>query len=149
MEKVEPPPDDHHQGDPPRHGLAPVVLEFVSQEAPDDQSPAGEAQEEDEAPGKSDDVADHWRHYHYVFPFLPSGTSAVTRQLITVTNTTVVNTETMCELLRKMAALGMTGPITLVLDNARCQHIHGGPLHWHSLHRRGMAGRVSSRRHSP
>jgi len=27
----------------------------------------------------------------------------------------------MCELLRKMAALGLTGPITLVLDNARYQ----------------------------
>jgi transposase len=38
-----------------------------------------------------------------------------------VTNTTVVNTETMCELLRKIAALGLTGPITLVLDNARYQ----------------------------
>jgi transposase len=48
--------------------------------------------------------------------------NAVTRQLIAVTNTTVVNTETMCELLRKIAALDLTGPITLVLDNARYQH---------------------------
>jgi transposase len=47
--------------------------------------------------------------------------NAVTRQLIAVTNTTVVNTETMCELLRKVAELGLTGPITLVLDNARYQ----------------------------
>jgi transposase len=47
---------------------------------------------------------------------------AVTRQLIAVTNTTVVNTETMSELLRKIAASGLTGPITLVLDNARYQH---------------------------
>ncbi len=47
--------------------------------------------------------------------------NAVTRELISVTNTTVVNTETMCELLRKIAALGLTGPITLVLDNARYQ----------------------------
>jgi transposase len=47
--------------------------------------------------------------------------NAVTRQLVAVTNTTVVNTETMCELLRKIAALGLTGPITLVLDNARYQ----------------------------
>jgi transposase len=47
--------------------------------------------------------------------------NAVTRQLVTVTNTTVVNTETMCELLRKIAALGLTGPITMVLDNARYQ----------------------------
>ena len=47
--------------------------------------------------------------------------NAVTRELISVTNTTVVNTETMCELLRRIAALGLTGPITLVLDNARYQ----------------------------
>lgn len=46
---------------------------------------------------------------------------AVTRQLIAVTNTTVVNTETMCELLRKVAGSGLSGPITLVLDNARYQ----------------------------
>jgi transposase len=46
---------------------------------------------------------------------------AVTRRLIAVTNTTVVNTETMCELLRKIAGSGLTGPITLVLDNARSQ----------------------------
>ena len=48
--------------------------------------------------------------------------NAVTRQLIAVTNTTVVNTETMCELLRKIAASGLSGPVTLVLDNARYQH---------------------------
>jgi transposase len=47
--------------------------------------------------------------------------NAVTRQLVAVTNTTVVNTETMSELLRKIAALALTGPITLVLDNARYQ----------------------------
>jgi transposase len=47
--------------------------------------------------------------------------NAVTRELVSVTNTTVVNTETMCELLRKIAALALTGPITLVLDNARYQ----------------------------
>jgi len=46
---------------------------------------------------------------------------AVARRLIAVTNTTVVNTETMCELLRKIAGSGLTGPITLVLDNARYQ----------------------------
>ena len=48
--------------------------------------------------------------------------NAVTRHLIAVTNATVVNTETMSELLRKIAALGLTGAITLVLDNARYQH---------------------------
>jgi transposase len=47
--------------------------------------------------------------------------NAVTRELVAVTNTTVVNTETMCELLRKIAALGLAGPITMVLDNARYQ----------------------------
>jgi transposase len=47
--------------------------------------------------------------------------NAVTRQLIAVTNTTVVNTETMCELLRKLAAQNLVGPITIVLDNARYQ----------------------------
>jgi len=47
--------------------------------------------------------------------------NAVTRELIAVTNTTVVNTQTMCELLRKIAAVGLIGPITLVLDNARYQ----------------------------
>ena len=46
---------------------------------------------------------------------------AVTRQLIAVTNTTVVNTDTMCELLRKIAAEGLIGPVTVVLDNARYQ----------------------------
>jgi transposase len=47
--------------------------------------------------------------------------NAVTRQLLAVTNTTVVNTDTMCELLRKIAAQGLTGPISVVLDNARYQ----------------------------
>jgi transposase len=47
--------------------------------------------------------------------------NAMTQELISVANTTVVNTETMCQLLRKIAASGLTGPITLVLDNARYQ----------------------------
>jgi transposase len=47
--------------------------------------------------------------------------NAMTQELIAVTNTTVVNTATMCELLGKIAALGLTGPITMVLDNARYQ----------------------------
>jgi transposase len=46
---------------------------------------------------------------------------AVNRTLITVTNTTVVNTDTMGELLRSVAAKGLVGPVTLVLDNARYQ----------------------------
>lgn len=52
---------------------------------------------------------------------VPGAWNAVTRELVSVTNTTVVNTETMCELLQKIAALKLTGPITLVLDNARYQ----------------------------
>jgi transposase len=46
---------------------------------------------------------------------------AVTRAFVSVTNTTVVNTDTMCELLRKIAAAGFVGPVTVVLDNARYQ----------------------------
>ncbi len=47
--------------------------------------------------------------------------NATSRKLISVTNTTVVNTDTMCELLRKLAAEKLTGPVTVVLDNARYQ----------------------------
>ena len=47
--------------------------------------------------------------------------NAVSRELIAVTNTTVVNTETMCELLRTIAPQGLAGPVTLVRDNARYQ----------------------------
>ena len=46
---------------------------------------------------------------------------AVARTLVTVTNTTVVNTDTMCDLLRTVAARGLVGPVTLVLDNAKYQ----------------------------
>ena len=47
--------------------------------------------------------------------------NAVTRQLLCVTNTTVVNTDTMCELLRTIAAQALVGPVTVVLDNAPYQ----------------------------
>ena len=47
--------------------------------------------------------------------------NAITQELTYVANTTVVNTETMCELLRKIAAQSLAGPITVVLDNARYQ----------------------------
>ena len=40
---------------------------------------------------------------------------------LAVTNTTVVNTDTLCQLLRAIAAEGLIGPVTLVLDNARYQ----------------------------
>ena len=43
--------------------------------------------------------------------------NAVTRELIAVTNTTVVNTETMCALLRKIAERGLAGPVTVVSNS--------------------------------
>lgn len=46
---------------------------------------------------------------------------AVANTLTAVTNTTVVNTGTMCELLEKIAAQGLVGPVTVVLDNAKYQ----------------------------
>ena len=47
--------------------------------------------------------------------------NAVTRRLLAVANTTVVNTDTMCELLRRIAGENLVGPVTVVLDNARYQ----------------------------
>ncbi|QZZ23388.1 IS630 family transposase [Leptothermofonsia sichuanensis E412] len=47
--------------------------------------------------------------------------NAVTHALITVTNETYINAQSVCELLHKLAALGLDIPITLVLDNARYQ----------------------------
>ena len=52
---------------------------------------------------------------------VPGAWNAVTRELIAITNTTVVNTETMCELLRAVASRGLVGPVTMVLDNAKYQ----------------------------
>ena len=48
--------------------------------------------------------------------------NAVTQELVSVINTGTVNADTMCELLRKIAAPGLVGPVTLVLDNAKYQH---------------------------
>jgi transposase len=47
--------------------------------------------------------------------------NAVTQQLITVTNETYITAESVCELLRKIAALGLQLPITIILDNTRYQ----------------------------
>jgi DNA-binding transcriptional regulator LsrR (DeoR family) len=58
-----------------------------------------------------------WRHKGPV-----SDLAAHAQAIKAVTNTAVVNTETMCELLRKLAAVGLVGTVTLVLDNARYQH---------------------------
>lgn len=47
--------------------------------------------------------------------------NAITHELILVTNDTYITAESVCELLRKIAALHLNLPITLVLDNARYQ----------------------------
>jgi len=47
--------------------------------------------------------------------------NAVTHQLITVTNDTYINSRSVGELLEKIAGLGLTMPITLIMDNARYQ----------------------------
>jgi len=46
---------------------------------------------------------------------------AVTHRVIRVANHSYINAETVCELLRQIAAAGLPRPITLVLDNARYQ----------------------------
>jgi len=46
---------------------------------------------------------------------------AITHQLITVTNDSYINATSVCELLEKIAALGLSTPITVVMDNARYQ----------------------------
>jgi transposase len=48
--------------------------------------------------------------------------NAVTHELIRVTNDKYITATTVCELLHKIAALGLGMPVTLVLDNARYQH---------------------------
>ena len=47
--------------------------------------------------------------------------NAVTHRLIRVTNQAYINADSVCELLRAVAAAGVGLPITLVLDNARYQ----------------------------
>jgi transposase len=52
--------------------------------------------------------------------------NAITHELITVCNDSYINALSVAELLQKLAALGLSVPITLVLDNARyqkCQYI--------------------------
>jgi len=46
---------------------------------------------------------------------------AVTRRVIRVSNHAYINAESVCALLREVAAAGLSRPITLVLDNARYQ----------------------------
>lgn len=47
--------------------------------------------------------------------------NAVSNQIITITNESYINAETVCQLLLKLAHLGLNIPITIVLDNARYQ----------------------------
>jgi transposase len=47
--------------------------------------------------------------------------NAVTHELITVTNTAYINAKSVCMLLEQIAALSLSVPITLVMDNARYQ----------------------------
>ena len=47
--------------------------------------------------------------------------NAVTHELITVTNDTYINAQSICDLLREIALLNLHHPITIVLDNARYQ----------------------------
>jgi transposase len=46
---------------------------------------------------------------------------AVSKEIITVTNETYINAESVCQLMTELAKLGLVNPITLVLDNARYQ----------------------------
>jgi transposase len=50
--------------------------------------------------------------------------NAVTHQLITVTNESYINSASVGELLEKIAGLGLTTPITVIMDNARYQRCH-------------------------
>ena len=47
--------------------------------------------------------------------------NAITHEIITVTNQTYINAESVCELLHKIAACHVDGAITLILDNAKYQ----------------------------
>ena len=58
----------------------------------------------------------------YLRDFLAGGVeNAITHELVTVTNDTYINAQSVCELLRKITALGLAVPVTLVFDNARYQ----------------------------
>jgi transposase len=47
--------------------------------------------------------------------------NAFSHELVCVTNDSYLNAQTVCELLRKVSALGLGMPITMVMDNARYQ----------------------------
>jgi len=47
--------------------------------------------------------------------------NAITKEIITITNETYINSESICQLLFKLANLGLDIPIAIVLDNAKYQ----------------------------
>lgn len=47
--------------------------------------------------------------------------NAITKEVMTVTNESYINAESICLMLLKLEALGLDVPITVVLDNARYQ----------------------------
>ena len=47
--------------------------------------------------------------------------NAVTHKLVTVINDTYINSQSVCDLLWKIARLNLQTPVTLILDNARYQ----------------------------
>lgn len=47
--------------------------------------------------------------------------NAVTHELISVTNDSYINSQSVCQLLRQIKALNLTVPVTLIMDNARYQ----------------------------
>jgi transposase len=47
--------------------------------------------------------------------------NAISKEVVTVSNTSYINAETVCELLGKLVAVHLNTPITVVLDNARYQ----------------------------
>ena len=47
--------------------------------------------------------------------------NAVTHELITVTNDSYINSQSICQLLQQIKALALNVPVTLVMDNARYQ----------------------------
>jgi transposase len=47
--------------------------------------------------------------------------NAITHELVTITNETYINAQSVCDLLWKIARLNVDTPITFILDNARYQ----------------------------
>jgi len=68
--------------------------------------------------------------FHRVFLKAPSGRqrfnvlgalNAITHELVTITNKTYINANSVCELLKKLATININVPITIILDNAKYQ----------------------------